>query len=170
MLIWRNTVPKFDQHFDIFRYTCLRRMKKLRHLDVSQWNDSTPSHVGTFSNPSVILARLIDSLPELKSLDLSGTNLPSQSTDASQEDSALLKCFYTKHDIKTLKVRRVRISRKNVVCALSHPSCPFVLPLRPDSSPHSSSWFSILLSVLLFPNLRHASLSHPPFHQSTIYS
>lgn len=80
-------------------------MKKLRHLDVSQWNDSTPSHIGTFSNPSAILTRLLDSLPELKSLDLSGTNLPSQTTDASQEDSALLKCFYTKHDIKTLKER-----------------------------------------------------------------
>ena len=86
------------------------RMKKLRHLDVSQWNDSTPSHIGTFSNPSAILTRLLDSLPELKSLDLSGTNLPSQTTDASQEDSALLKCFYTKHDIKTLKVSFVLFS------------------------------------------------------------
>ena len=80
-------------------------MKKLRHLDVSQWSDLTPaSNLGAFTNPSAVLTRLVDSLPELKSLDLSGTNLPSQSIDPSEEDSALLKCFYRKHDIKELTV------------------------------------------------------------------
>ena len=80
------------------------RMKKLRHLDISQWNDSAPSHIGSFSDPTTILTRLLDSLPDLKWLDISGTNLPSQSIDSSEEDSALLKCFYTKHHIKDLKV------------------------------------------------------------------
>lgn len=43
----------------------------LRHLDVSQANERH----GKFYNPNEVLAKIVTSLPELESLDISGTNL-----------------------------------------------------------------------------------------------
>ncbi|XP_046386506.1 protein zer-1 homolog [Ischnura elegans] len=46
-------------------------LKKLRHLDISQSNEKH----GTFMNENQTLALLVESLPMLSSLDISGTNL-----------------------------------------------------------------------------------------------
>ena len=116
-------------------------MTKLRHLDVSQWSDLTPaSHLGTFADPTNFLTRLVDSLPELKSLDLSGTNLPSQSIDPSEEDSALLKSFYRKHDIKDLTV--FRVTRKTLM-PLS------IMEFSIKMSKKKKSWSPSILTCLL---------------------
>lgn len=46
-------------------------ISSLRHLDVSQANERH----GKFYNPNEVLAKIVTSLPELESLDISGTNL-----------------------------------------------------------------------------------------------
>ena len=47
------------------------KLKKLRHLDISQYKEK----FGTFVNPNSILKLIAEGLPELGSLDISGTNL-----------------------------------------------------------------------------------------------
>ncbi|XP_076231127.1 protein zer-1 homolog [Calliopsis andreniformis] len=46
-------------------------LKKLRHLDISQFNPAQ----GRFENPNTILSDIVKGLPQLTSLDISGTNL-----------------------------------------------------------------------------------------------
>ncbi|KAK1128638.1 hypothetical protein K0M31_003096 [Melipona bicolor] len=46
-------------------------LKNLRHLDISQINPED----GIFTNPNTILSDIINGLPQLTSLDISGTNL-----------------------------------------------------------------------------------------------
>lgn len=59
-------VPKIgDAIFNICQ------LKKLRHLDISQANDKS----GTFYNENTTLAYIVENLPNLMSLDISGTNL-----------------------------------------------------------------------------------------------
>uniref|UniRef100_A0A1E1XI19 Protein zer-1 homolog n=1 Tax=Amblyomma aureolatum TaxID=187763 RepID=A0A1E1XI19_9ACAR len=52
----------------------LCQLRALRHLDLSQTNDKQ----GFFAEPDIWLKTLAESLPELTSLDLSGTNLPGE--------------------------------------------------------------------------------------------
>ncbi|XP_076664513.1 protein zer-1 homolog [Andrena cerasifolii] len=47
------------------------RLRKLRHLDISQFKQSR----GIFENPHAILSNIVNGLPQLTSLDISGTNL-----------------------------------------------------------------------------------------------
>lgn len=47
------------------------KLRNLRHLDISQSKDES----GTYRNPSKVLATIVESLPKLTSLDISGTNL-----------------------------------------------------------------------------------------------
>lgn len=47
------------------------QFKMLRHLDVSQHNEKH----GLYRNPNQVLGQIVDSLPHLASLDISGTNL-----------------------------------------------------------------------------------------------
>ncbi|KAI4471711.1 protein zer-1 [Holotrichia oblita] len=47
------------------------KLKNLRHLDISQSKDEN----GTYENPSKVLATIVECLPRLTSLDISGTNL-----------------------------------------------------------------------------------------------
>lgn len=49
----------------------VKKLKGLRHLDVSQSNDKN----GMFGEPDTTLASLVENLPLLVSLDISGTNL-----------------------------------------------------------------------------------------------
>jgi len=49
----------------------LCQMKKVEHLDISQFDEL----YGDFDQPSEFLEEIIDNLPALKSLDISGTNL-----------------------------------------------------------------------------------------------
>lgn len=46
-------------------------LKNLRHLDISQINPED----GVFTNPNTILSDIVNGLPQLTSLDISGTNL-----------------------------------------------------------------------------------------------
>lgn len=46
-------------------------LRTLRHLDISQANDRH----GKYFNPNEVLTKLVTNLPELESLDISGTNL-----------------------------------------------------------------------------------------------
>ncbi|XP_023341040.1 protein zer-1 homolog [Eurytemora carolleeae] len=55
---------------------CLTQLTRLQHLDVSQCKDSR----GQFKEPVVFLKTLVESLPQLTSLDISGTNLSSLTT------------------------------------------------------------------------------------------
>lgn len=54
---------------DIVPFIC--QLKSLRHLDISQHGDK----LGVVSNPNQVLATIVNSLPHLSSLDISGTNL-----------------------------------------------------------------------------------------------
>lgn len=47
------------------------RLKNLRHLDISASKD----YNGNYKNPTQLLATIVESLPKLTSLDISGTNL-----------------------------------------------------------------------------------------------
>ncbi|KAK9886782.1 hypothetical protein WA026_018435 [Henosepilachna vigintioctopunctata] len=47
------------------------KLKNLRHLDISQFNEEH----GKFTKPNEVLATIVESLPYLTSLDISGTNL-----------------------------------------------------------------------------------------------
>lgn len=49
----------------------LCQLKELRHLDISQWHEKH----GVYQHPNQVLQQLVDSLPHLTSLDISGTNL-----------------------------------------------------------------------------------------------
>ena len=51
----------------------LCQMKKVEHLDVSQYDEQA----GEFEDPTSFLTELVSSLPALRSLDISGTNLAS---------------------------------------------------------------------------------------------
>jgi hypothetical protein len=46
--------------------------KFIRHLDISS---SSSANIHTFPNPNGLLAKVVDALPALQSLDISGTNL-----------------------------------------------------------------------------------------------
>ena len=46
-------------------------LTKLQHLDISQCNESR----GQFRQPAAFMESLVTSLPRLRSLDISGTNL-----------------------------------------------------------------------------------------------
>lgn len=59
-------VPQLEEFI-----TTLCQLKKLRHLDISQ---SGEQH-NLYDDPNQILRKIVDSLPELTSLDISGTNL-----------------------------------------------------------------------------------------------
>lgn len=47
------------------------KLKNLRHLDISQSKDEN----GTYENSSKVLSKIVENLPKLTSLDISGTNL-----------------------------------------------------------------------------------------------
>ena len=51
----------------------LCQMKKVEHLDISQYDEQD----GEFEDPTSFLTELVSSLPALRSLDISGTNLAS---------------------------------------------------------------------------------------------
>lgn len=51
--------------------SCIEKLKNLKHLDISM----PPPTCGTFRDPSSTLASLVQNLPNLISLDISGTNL-----------------------------------------------------------------------------------------------
>ncbi|KAK3607228.1 hypothetical protein CHS0354_031725 [Potamilus streckersoni] len=53
----------------------IAKIRGLRHLDISQGNDDTFNVPVRYSHPEAVLAELVQSLPHLTSLDISGTNL-----------------------------------------------------------------------------------------------
>ncbi|XP_013781312.1 protein zer-1 homolog [Limulus polyphemus] len=59
-------VPKLHKHI-----TTICQLKKLRHLDISQFGEQ----YSLYDDPNQILRKIIESLPHLTSLDISGTNL-----------------------------------------------------------------------------------------------
>ena len=54
-----------------FSLVALCKLSKLQHLDISQCNESR----GQFQHPGVFMETLVTSLPRIRSLDISGTNL-----------------------------------------------------------------------------------------------
>lgn len=75
-------VPKLHLGLEI-----LCRLKALRHLDLSQ--SSNKQGQGLYPEPDTWLTTLVESLPELTSLDLSGTNLPGKEpTTTNDQNSA----------------------------------------------------------------------------------
>ena len=54
-----------------FSLKALCKLSKLQHLDISQCNESR----GQFRLPGAFMESLVTSLPRLRSLDISGTNL-----------------------------------------------------------------------------------------------
>ncbi|XP_064457407.1 protein zer-1 homolog [Ornithodoros turicata] len=83
------------------------QLKGLRHLDISQWNEK----YGIYQHPNQVLQQLVDSLPDLTSLDISGTNLAgsgvlgrdSDPADNSSKDAVAMELPMT--DIPGLKNR-----------------------------------------------------------------
>ncbi|GBP93656.1 Protein zer-1 homolog, partial [Eumeta japonica] len=74
---------------DIVDWICT--LTSLRHLDISQVNES----YGQFMLPNEVLRKIVTSLPNLESLDISGTNLAGSgaATVASvSQTSSLLRC------------------------------------------------------------------------------
>ncbi|CAK9810135.1 Protein zer-1 homolog [Anthophora quadrimaculata] len=61
---------KISNHAEAF-VSNICHLKNLRHLDISQIN----SQEGIFANPNTILSDIVNGLPQLTSLDISGTNL-----------------------------------------------------------------------------------------------
>ncbi|XP_076359935.1 protein zer-1 homolog isoform X1 [Tachypleus tridentatus] len=59
-------VPKLHKHI-----TTICQLKKLRHLDISQFGEQ----YSLYDDPNQVLRKIIESLPHLTSLDISGTNL-----------------------------------------------------------------------------------------------
>lgn len=74
-------VPHLDLALDAL--ICL---KALRHLDLSQSSDKE----GWYKDPDRWLATLVESLPKLASLDLSGTNLAGEDTGDYEHGKAIL--------------------------------------------------------------------------------
>lgn len=64
----------------------LCQLKALRHLDLSQ--STNEQGQGFYPHPDAWLSTLAESLPELTSLDLSGTNLPGKQEIASNDDTS----------------------------------------------------------------------------------
>ena len=62
---------------DVKAISNIIQLKKLRHLDISQHHENTDySHdMILYKDPNKILKSIVDNLPELKSLDISATNL-----------------------------------------------------------------------------------------------
>lgn len=74
-------VPHLDLALD-----ALCSLKALRHLDLSQSSDKE----GWYKDPDRWLATLVESLPKLASLDLSGTNLAGEDTGDYEHGKAIL--------------------------------------------------------------------------------
>ncbi len=64
-----HNVPELDQT----ALNTISKLTKLRHLDISQ--NSQKQGEGTYDYPNIVLRRLVESLSNLRSLDISGTNL-----------------------------------------------------------------------------------------------
>lgn len=65
----------------------ISKIKSLRHLDISQ-----VKRQGHYENPNEILRNLVQSLENLSSLDISGTNLAGTSSYEAQEGQTVVKC------------------------------------------------------------------------------
>lgn len=74
-------VPQIEQALDAL---CL--LTALRHLDLSQSSDRD----GWYDDPDTWLATLVEALPDLASLDLSGTNLAGENTHDYEDGKAIL--------------------------------------------------------------------------------
>ena len=64
----------------------LCKLVDLQHLDISQCNESR----GQFKSPVLFMERLVVSLPCLRSLDISGTNLAGAGGDRGTKEERLL--------------------------------------------------------------------------------
>ncbi|XP_052789748.1 protein zer-1 homolog [Mya arenaria] len=65
-----DTLNGSEQAFDN-----LMKLRKLRHLDISQADDANWYLPVKYRNPEKRLSRLLEAMPNLQSLDISGTNL-----------------------------------------------------------------------------------------------
>lgn len=67
---------------DTIHYIC--QMTSLRHLDISQHGEK----IGIFCHPNQVLSQIVKSLPNLSSLDISGTNLGGDCDSSDSKDDA----------------------------------------------------------------------------------
>ena len=63
----------------------ISKLKSLQHLDVAQTKDDD----GRYEQPTRALAMIVEGLPKLTSLDISGTNLPSRGVAEYIEDKSI---------------------------------------------------------------------------------